>query len=115
MSASLFPDLVIPRSGKDAYRRRAQSVILRRALRGMEVTADDVHAFVPCPEDIDVNNLGVAFFTLAKAGIIIPVRFCNSMRSVRHAGIHRTWRIADAKAGRAYLKALASTGDDCYV
>lgn len=112
MTASLFPELVVPRSPREQYRRRAQAIILRHALRYEEVTADDVHAVLPCPEDVDSNNLGLAFSALADAGLIAPVRFERSTRPARHSGVHRSWRIADAKAARAYLKALATTGDD---
>lgn len=112
MTASLFPGLAVPRSTKEQYRRRAQAIILRRAFRGEEVTADHVHELLPCPDGVDANNLGLAFSALADIGLIAPVRFERSTRAARHSGIHRSWRIADAKAARAYLKALASTGDD---
>lgn len=111
-TGTLFPGMAIPRSNKETYRRRAQAIILRKALRGEEVTADDVHARLPCPRTIDPKNLGLAFSALADAGLIIPVRFATSTRPCRHNGLYRSWRVVDAKAARAYLKALASTGDD---
>lgn len=111
MTATLFPSLVVPRSDKETYRRRAQAIILRKGLRGEEVTADDVHALLPCPENVNPKNLGIAFHDLDKAGVIAPVRYATSTRPCRHNGLYRTWRVVDGKIARALLRALASTGD----
>ncbi len=111
MSKSLFPEITVPRSTKEQYRRRVQAVFLRLALRGGEVTPDDVHRITVCPENVNPKNLGIAIFGLAKAGIIAPVRYATSTRACRHNGLYRTWRIADAKMGRAYLTALEKSGD----
>lgn len=94
------------------YSRRLQGVILRYALYRGDVHADDVRAVLPVPEGIHPNIVGRAFIALESAGLIAPAGFERSRRRKRHSGISRRWRVVDAAGARAYLRALAGTGDD---
>ena len=112
MTKSLFPDVVVPRTTSEQYRRRLRAKILRHGLYRGSVHADDILAELPIPEDVHPNSVGLAFSGLADSNIIEAVGFQRSQRRVRHKGVSRLWRVCDATSARRYLKALRSTGDD---
>lgn len=83
--------------------RECTVAALRIAIEQSEVSADNVRAVVPIPDDISPKLMGVVFRDLADAGILLRDGYRNSTRPAAHARPISVWRLADANAAIAWL------------
>ncbi|MGA2064187.1 MAG: hypothetical protein ABSG86_04430 [Thermoguttaceae bacterium] len=91
---------------REIYVRRGRRALLQAMLDGNgTATADDVHAAIDVPADLDPRWLGAIPGRLAYDGVIAAAGFVRSARAERHACWPQVWRLLDRAAAERWLAA----------
>ena len=83
--------------------RHGQRVLLTTATNAGRASADDVHAAMELPADLDARFLGCVPVALAHAGLVRSAGFIKSIRPQRHASYIQLWALADREAAVRWL------------
>ena len=86
-----------------AYIQNFQTAMVREALKGEPVTSDVARREVPLPDDLDPNAIGPAVAQLQRWGIIKPVGFSRSQRSLPHGRYLQMWAVSDETKAQWFI------------